>query len=86
MKYEIKKKVFWKGEKPKKTTLSLTQNMWDALEALSEATGDTIPDIICASLETFLVDMVRQGLIKAPKGEEATIHELLDKHSSSIKS
>ncbi len=78
MPYDIKKRVFLKGDKPKKTTLSLTTNMYTALEQLSEATGESVPDIICKSLETFLVEMVRRDLIKPPKGEESTIREILD--------
>lgn len=77
MAYDIKKRIFWKGDKPKKTTLSLTLNMWNGLEELAEATGETIPDLICRSLETFLIEMVRQGMIKPPAGEEATIKQLL---------
>jgi hypothetical protein len=77
MPYDIKKRVFWKGDKPKKTTLSLTTTMYKALEDLAKATGESIPDIICKSLEVFLVEMVKQGLIQAPKGEESTIRDLL---------
>jgi hypothetical protein len=72
MKYDIKKRMFWKGEKPKKTTLSLSIPMWSALESLSKVTGESVPDLICKTLESMLVEMVHEGLIEAPEGETVT--------------
>lgn len=86
MDYKVIKRYFWKGAKPKKTTLSLTNEMYDALESLAEVTGVTMPDIICGALDDFLVQMVVQGLIKAPKGVDITTHEASQKAPSATTS
>lgn len=75
--YNIKKRVFWKGVKPNKTTMSFTDNMYKALEELSIKTGQSVPDLVSESLEMFLIEMCRSGMIKPPKGEEKIVNEIL---------
>ncbi len=77
MSYDIKKKIFWKGPKPHKTTMSFTANMFTGLTQLSEVTGTSVPDLVCEALEPFLIEMVKQGLIPAPKGEEDSFKDLV---------
>jgi hypothetical protein len=76
MTYSIRKKIFWKGTKSEKHSLSLSKPMSEALKGLADQVGDSVPNLIAEVLEQFLVQMVKDGMIKLPPGEEDTFKEL----------
>lgn len=80
--FEFKKRIFWKGPKSGRSTVTYTENMTKGLEQLEEATGETIPDLICMALEALLIDACKKKLIDPPKGEEMAFKELFGDRSS----
>lgn len=72
MSYKITRHIFLKGDAKNKTTITLTDNMLAGCEEAIRATGSakSIPDLVTKVLEQFLVQMVHDGVIEVPKGEE----------------
>lgn len=73
--YTLKKRTFWKGNKDKKTSLSLPSTMYDALNTIADDYGMTLPDVICTVLDDYLVDAAARGTISLP-GEQSTTKNL----------
>jgi hypothetical protein len=70
MQYNIKKKIFEIGTPTKKTTLSLTGTMHDALTFISEQTNQSIPEVIVEALEQYLTHLANEGVIPFPKAHK----------------
>lgn len=72
MNFNITRQIFLKGDANKKTTISLTDNMLAGCEEAIRKTGSakSIPDLATKLLEQFLVQMIHDGVIDIPPGEE----------------
>lgn len=66
MNWGIPKKVFNIGEKNKRTTLSLTDPMFEALNSISKQTNLSVPEIIVEALEQWLGNVKDQYELIAP--------------------
>jgi hypothetical protein len=65
-KIKIKKKVFDVGE-PKRTSVSLPERMYSALEQLANITNDSVPGVIVSLLEDCLIEVAKAGDIPFPE-------------------
>lgn len=66
MEFTINKRVFMRGRRNHKTTVSLTDDMYDALAKLAGETGYTVPELICEVLDQYLVFEANNGTIAMP--------------------
>lgn len=79
----VTKRIFYKGDKSVRTTISMTPSMEKALLELKELSGDSVPKIVCEAIEDYLVAAAIRGIIKVPKGEESALQEIISEHQKS---
>lgn len=67
MKFSIRIRNFFVGPNTHKTTLSIPEKAYEALQKLSELSGSSVPEVIAEGLEQYLTGLANAGQIDMPK-------------------
>lgn len=64
----IQSRVFMRGPKDNRTTVSLSDNAFHALESIANQIDQSVPEVIADIIETYLSFLAREGDIPWPEG------------------
>lgn len=64
----IQSRIFMRGPKDNRTTVSLSENTFKALEEIAKQIDQSIPEVIGDVIESYLVFLAKEGDIPWPEG------------------
>lgn len=64
----LQSRVFMKGPKDKRTTVSLSENAFTALEQIANQIDQSVPEVIGDVIESYLSYLAQEGDIPWPEG------------------